>query len=132
LPFDIPFPPIKTNINKELESVNSSKEYLNTAKLKELVISVLDPEDETLDFVKDIEIYIKADDLDEIKISEKIGITSEIGKTISLDVFSEKNIAEYIKKDEFNLRIKVTPRKIVLHSVKINIYSKFRITTDIF
>ena len=95
LPFDIPIPPIKTNINKELESNNSNKDYLNTAKIKELIITILDPENQTLDFIKDIEIYIKADDLVEIKIAEKTGISNATGKTLTLDVFSEKNIAEY-------------------------------------
>lgn len=132
LPFEIPIPPISTNINKKLESINSKKDYLNTAKLKEITLSALDPDDQSFNFLKNIEIYIKADGLDEIKIAEKHDIPDDIGNELTLDVNKDEDLSEYIKKDEFNLRIKATSRKILLHSVKVNIYTLLQITTDIF
>jgi len=132
LPFEIPIPPITTNIDNKLSDKDSKKDYLNTAYLKELSIISKDPSDQDLDFLKNIEVFIKADGLSEIKIAERIDIPKNIGTELILEVFSDEDIAEYLKKDEFNLRVKVTARKIVLHSVKVEIKSTFRITTDIF
>ena len=132
LPFEIPIPAIPTNINKKLESNNSKKEYLNTAKLKELTINAIDPSDQSFNFLKSIEIYIKADGLDEVKIAEKHDIPDDIGNELTLDVNKDQDLSKYIKKDKFNLRVKATSKKVLLHSVKINIYTLLRITTDIF
>jgi hypothetical protein len=132
LPFEIPIPAISTNINSKLESVNSKKEYLHTAKLQELTISALNPEDQSFNFLKKIEVYIKADGLDEVKIAEKQVIPEDIGNELDLDVNKDQDLSEYIKKDKFNLRVKATSRKVLLHSVKVNIYTELEITTDIF
>ena len=132
LPIEIPIPPITTNISKELSTNNSKKEYLNTAFLKELTITSKDPIDQDLDFIKKIELYIKADGLKEIKIAEKLDISDDIDTELTLDVFDDKDLSAYIKKDKFELKIKSTSRKILLHSTVVNIYTKFKVTADIF
>jgi len=132
LPIEIPIPAITTNISKELSANNSKIEYLNTAFLKELTITSKDPKDQDLDFIKKIELYIKADGLEEIKIAEKLDISDDIDTELNLDVFDNKDLSDYIKKDKFELKIKTTSRKILLHSTKVNIYTKFKVTADIF
>lgn len=132
IPIEIPIPAITTSISKELSANNSKIEYLNTAFLKELIITSKDPSDQDLDFIKDLELFIKAEGLDEIKIAEKHDISDIIDTELDLDVFDDKDLAQYIKKGKFDLRIKATSRKIVLHSVKVNIYTKFKVTADIF
>ncbi|HHB52757.1 MAG TPA: hypothetical protein ENK75_06970 [Saprospiraceae bacterium] len=132
IPFEIPIPPITTNINNELSSKNSKKEYLNTAKLKEINIKAIDPNDQDFGFLKKLEIYISADGLPELKIAEKLDIPVGNGPELSLDVYSNLDLANYIKKDQFNLRVRATSRKILLHSVKININTIVSVTTDIF
>ncbi len=132
LPIEIPIPAITTNISKELSANNSKIEYLNTAFLKELTITSKDPKDQDLDFIKKIELYIKADGLKEIKIAEKLDISDAINTELNLDVFDDKDLSAYIKKDKFELKIKTTSRKILLHSTKVNIYTKFKVTADIF
>ncbi len=132
LPIEIPIPAIPTNINNKLESLNSKKEYLNTAKLKELTIKALDPQDQSFNFLKDIEVFIKAEGLEEIKIAEKHDIPDDIGNELDLEVKKDKDLSEYIKKDKFNLRVRATSRKVLLHSVKVNIYTVLEVTADIF
>ncbi len=132
LPIEIPIPAITTNMSKELSANNSKIEYLNTAFLKELTITSKDPKDQDLDFTKKIELYIKADGLKEIKIAEKLDISDAINTELNLDVFDDKDLSAYIKKDKFELKIKTTSRKILLHSTKVNIYTKFKVTADIF
>jgi len=132
IPFEIPIPPITTNISKELSANDSKIEYLNTAFLKELIITSKDPIDQDLDFMKNIELYIKADNLEKIKIAEKLDISDSIDNELKLDVFDDKDISAYIKKDNFELIIKSTSRKILLHSVKVNIYTKLKVTADVF
>jgi len=131
LPVDIPVPPITTNIDKTLESKNSKKEYLNTAKLQELVITAKDPADQSFGFIKDIEIYLDAEGLEKVKIAEKHNIDADAGSILEFDIIPDLDIAEYLKKDEFELKLKIKPRKILLHKVKIDIHTTFRITVDI-
>ncbi len=132
IPIEIPIPAITTNISKELSTNNSKIEYLNTAFLKELIITSKDPSDQDLDFIKNIELFIKADSLEEIKIAEKLNIGDDINTELNMDVFGDKDLSDYIKKDKFELKIRSTSRKILLHSVKVNIYTKFKVTADIF
>jgi len=132
IPIEIPIPAITTNISKELSANNSKTDYLNTAFLKELTITSKDPADQDLDFVKKIELFIKADGLEEIKIAEKLDISDDVDTELNLDVFDDKDLSAYIKKDKFELKIKSTSRKVLLHSVKVNIYTKFKVTADIF
>ena len=132
LPIEIPIPSVTTNIEKTLSSKNSKKEYLHTAKLRELVIKATDPADQSFGFLKDIEIYIDAEGLDKIKIAEKHDIDPDAGSTLDFDIVPDVDIAQYIKKDEFELKLKVTSRKVLLHKVKIDINTTVRVTADIF
>jgi len=132
LPISIPIPPISTNIDSELSAKNSKTDLLNTAKLKELIIVSKDPIDQELGAIKNIEVFLKAKNLDEIKIADRFDIPSNIGTELELNVYDDMDIAKYIKKDSFELRVKFTARKIILHKIKISVNSVFRVTADLF
>ena len=131
IPINLPTPPITTDINNKLSSKNSKKELISRAYLKELIIKSKDPSDQELGVIKNIEIFLKADKLDEVKIADKLNIPKNIGTKLELNIYDEIDIAKYIKKDTFNLRVRFTARKVVLHKIKIDINSVFKVYANI-
>lgn len=121
VPFNIPTPPITTNINHDLEVKNSRKNLIENAQLTSLLLTITHPEDKTFKWLNDAEIYINADGLSEKKIANIYDIPSSVGGVIHLDCIENNNVAEYIKKDEFNLHLKVITDEISLEQTDIKI-----------
>lgn len=132
IPIEIPIPLISKDFDSELSSNNSKKELIKKAYLKELIIKSKDPIDQELGIIKNIEIFINAEGYEEVKIAEKFDIPKDNGTELVLNIFDEYELAKYIKKDKFNLRVKITARKIVLHKIKIDINTLFSVTANVF
>lgn len=124
LPFNIPTPPITTNIEEDLEVENSRKDLIENAQLTYLKLTITDPDDKTFKWLNDAEIFIKAEGLDEKKIAFIHDISSTVGNVIELETINNTNVSEYIKKDEFILHLKVVTDQISLEEADIKIESK--------
>ncbi len=130
IPYDIPSPPITTNSESSFEDNNTSKDLIESAVLKEMKLSVANPTNGNFDFLKNIEIYLSADGLSEVKIAWKLNHQDD-GKTVlSLDT-SNDDLQEYIKKDKINIRVKTTTDKVLSQDYDIKIEYTFFIDADI-
>jgi len=131
LPFNIPTPPITTNIEEDLEVENSRKDLIEYAQLTYLKLTITEPSDKTFKWLNDAEIFIKADGLEEVRVAFIHDISSSVGDVIELSPIEKTNVSEYIKKDEFTLRLKVITDEISLESTDIKIESKIFIDAKI-
>ena len=122
LPIDLLTPNITTNSQSQFSSKNTNKDLIQTIKLLKLNLQVTSPSTQRFDFLKSIEIYIKADGLGELKIAEKLDIPDNVGTDLNLDV-KENDIAPYIKKDAFSLRLKAITDKNITQDVSIKVNS---------
>ena len=131
VPFDIITPPITTNSSKEFENNDTRSDLVEEIYLTSMTLSVVSPENGSLNFLKDIEIFISADGLPEKKIAWKYNIPENIGSTMELETANNEDLKEYIKKDKYSLRTKVTTDKILTQDYTIEITSKFWVNAKI-
>ena len=126
LPFDLFTPEITTNSETEFSSRNTNKDLIDKITLKELKLTITSPSDQRFDFLSSMEVYIQATGLGELKIAEVINVPDNIGNVLSLTV-AGNDIAPYIKKDKFKLRVKTVTDKAISKQVNVDIYSQYEI-----
>ncbi len=130
LPIDIWTPDIPTNSESEFESNNTAKDLIEHITLKSLKIDITSPESATFDFLKNIEIYISAEGLDEKKIAWLNDIPKTGLRTIDLETSSD-DLQEYIKKDKYKLRTKTVTRELISQDTDIKIHAVFWVDAKI-
>lgn len=130
LPINIFTPDIETNAEQKFQVNDTRKDKVEEINLKTLKLSVLMPEGEDFSFLKSIEIYINADGLSESLIAWKEDIPDDVGDELSLNT-TDEDLKEYIKKDEFNLRMKTVTDEFIDQDHEIEVYSVFRVDAEI-
>ena len=126
LPFDLLTPAITTNSQTEFSSRNTNKDLIDKITLKQLNLTITSPTDQRFDFLASVEVFIQADGLGELKIADNTNIPDNIGNTLTLTV-AANDIAAYIKKDKFTMRVKTVTDKSISRQVNIDIFSEFEI-----
>ncbi|AYN69405.1 hypothetical protein D1013_19450 [Euzebyella marina] len=130
LPFDIFTPDVETNSESEFEVNDTRKDLIEEIRLKQLVLKITSPEDADFSFLESIEIYISAEDLDEIKIAEEAQVDPNTGNTLDVDVI-DIDLKEYIKKDKFSLRLYTVTDEAISRDHEIEVNSTFFVDAKI-
>ena len=94
-------------------------------------MKITSPSTQRFDFLKSIEISISASGLSDLKIAQKLDFPESVGNEVALDVL-ENDIAEYIKKDKFKLKVNVVSDKTIASEVQIDVNSVFRVKAKLF
>lgn len=130
LPFNIGTPDIESNSESTFAVNDTRKDLIEEIILKQLDLTLTTPSNGDLGFLKDIEIYIKADGLSEEKVAWKNDIPTNVDKYIELETTS-KDLKEYIKKDNFSLKVTTTTDELITSDHHINIHSVFFVDAKI-
>lgn len=130
-PFEILTPEINTNSESEFSSRGTGKNYIDKINLASMVMKITSPSTQRFDFLKSIEISISASGLSELKIAQKLDFPESVGNEVALDIL-ENDIAEYIKKDKFKLKVNVVSDKTIASEVQIDVNSVFRVKAKLF
>ena len=125
-PFSILTPDIESNSEAEFEVNDTRKDKIQEISLKSMRLEIVSPAGQEFDFLKDIELFISADGLDEIMLAYTYDINDSVGNVINI-TSSGSDFQEYIKKDKFKLRVRTVSDEYNLNDVKINIYSVFNV-----
>ncbi|NRD22225.1 hypothetical protein HNV10_03165 [Winogradskyella litoriviva] len=129
-PFSLDTPDITTESDSNFESNNTHKDLIESIKLKSLKLTIDAPEDGDFNFLKEVHIYIEAEDLDELEIANVFDLENTNSSIVELNVISEE-LKAYIKKDSFNLRVKTVTDETLNESHDIIIDTKFRVDAEI-
>ena len=124
LPLNLFTPEMETNSESEFSVNDTNKDLIEEILLEKLDMKITAPSDQTFDFLKSVAVYMEADGLAEIKIAEATDIPENIGAELSLTP-AGNDLAEYIKKDAFNLRVNVITDKTINREVQIEVDSEF-------
>ncbi len=130
LPITVSTPGIKTNSSTTFSMYNTRADLIESVKLKSLQLVVKAPTGGNLSFLKDIELYISADQLAEKKLAWKYNIDNNVGSTLSLDMSGE-DLKEYIKKDEISMRVSLTTDEVITQDYSIEANSVFHVDAKI-
>lgn len=131
LPFNLVTPPITSNISEAVEINNTRKDLIEEATVQSLKVLITNPDGDTFDFLKEIEIFIDAENLDETMVASAYDISNDIGNELVLDVVSDLNLKDYIQQDEFDLNIKIVTDKLLLHDIDIRADALFNVDAKI-
>lgn len=128
-PVNLETPDVETNSSQKFENNDTRADLVKDVFLKNSVLNIMSPEDQTFSFLKSIEVYMSAEDLPEILIAEKQDIPEDIGRELELDTTNDA-LDAYIKKEEISLRFKTVTRETITENIKINCRNTFDVTAD--
>ncbi|WP_373518292.1 hypothetical protein [Pricia sp.] len=129
LPFNMVTPDMETNSESQFEVNDTRKDLIEEIKLTKLQMVITSPTDADFSFLNSVEVFISAEGLDEIKIAEK-DVDENVGSTLDVDVL-DIDLKEYIKKDEFNLRLNTVTDEVINDDHEIDVNSTFFVDAKI-
>ncbi|WP_299108305.1 hypothetical protein [uncultured Winogradskyella sp.] len=129
-PFSLDTPDVTTESDSNFESNNTHKDLIESIKLKNLKLTIDAPESGNFNFLKEVHIYIEAEDLEELEIANVFDLENTNSNLVELNVLGEE-LKAYIKKDNFNLRVKTVTDETISETHDIIIDTKFRVDAKI-
>ena len=129
LPFNVITPDMETNSDSKFEVNDTRKDLIEEIKLIALQMVITSPTAADFSFLNSVEVFISADGLDEIKIAEK-DVPENAGATLDVDVL-DIDLKEYIKKDEFNLRLNTVTDEVINEDHEIDVNTTFFVDAKI-
>ena len=129
-PFSIDTPDVTTESESSFENNNTHKDLIESIKLKTIKMTIESPEDGNFNFLKEIYVYINADGIEELEIANSIIFENTNSSVIELDILGQE-LKEYLKEDNFNLRIKTITDETINETHDIVVDTKFRVDAKI-
>ncbi len=130
LPFDIYTPETETNSESEFEVNDTRKDLIEEIQLKKLELTITSPDAADFSFLESIEVYISAEDVEEIKIAWMDDVPETTSNKLQLDT-SDMDLKEYIKKDKFNLRLNTVTDEVINQDHELDVNSTFFVDAKI-
>jgi len=130
LPFDIFTPEMETNSESKFAVNDTKKDLIEEITLTELELVIISPDNTDFSFLNSIEIYISADGLEEIQIASLDEVPEDPGNKINLNT-SDIDLKEYIKKDEFSLRLNTVTDELISTDHELEVNSTFFVDAKI-
>lgn len=129
LPIEIFTPETETNSESTFAVNDTRKDKIEEITLTELDMTITSPSGQDFSFLESINLYLNADGLDEVLIAWKSPVPQD-ATTLVLET-TEKDMKEYIKKDEFTLRINCTTDEVITNDHHLNVRSKYFVDAEI-
>lgn len=129
-PFTLDTPDVTTESESSFESNDTHKDLIESIKLKSLKLTIDAPEDGDFNFLKEVHIYIDAEDLDEVEIANVYDLENTDSNILELDVLGEE-LKAFIKKDSFSLRVQTVTDETINETHDIIIDTTFRVDAEI-
>lgn len=124
VPFNISTPPQETNSTGKFQANDTEKDKIEEIKLTKMYLQIESPSNADFSFLNEVEIFIDADGLSEISLAHKYNISNNIGGYLELDV-NENDFKEYVKKDEFTLRVRAVQDEQILQDIEAKCFMRF-------
>jgi hypothetical protein len=129
-PVSVSTPDITTKYEEKFSGNDTEKDLVEKIFMKELVLSLQSPEESDLSFLESLTIYINAEGMQQTEIATKESISDDVGTTIKMET-SKTDLKEYIFKDSFNLRVKVTTDETFTQDHEINAAMVFTVDAEV-
>lgn len=124
LPLNIPTSDIETNAESTFEVNDTRKDLIEEILLESLMLELRTPTSGNFGFLKSITIFLNADGLDEVEIAWNKEVPSDVGKSLELQT-TDKDLQEYLKADEFSLRVNTVTDEIMTSDHVIDLTADF-------
>jgi hypothetical protein len=122
-------PSIPTNSESTFKSKNTASKLIKEITLSSFNLQITSPSNGTYDFLKLVEVYISTSGQPEVLIASKSDVPSGTGATLNLDV-TGTNLMNYIKADNFALKIKFKVDQATAEDYKSKANMVFQVKAD--
>lgn len=129
LPVNIETPEQETNSETTFAVNDTRKDLIEEIRLLDLEITIDVPNGSDFSFLESIEIYLAAEDLTEVLIASNSNITPDTEKLILTP--EDKDLQEYIKKEDFSIRLVTITDELITQDHQLTIYSNFFVDAKI-
>lgn len=123
LPTSIFTPDVETNSEQTFAVNDTRKDKIESIVLTDLDLTIITPDSEDFSFLKSIAVYMSASGLPEIELAYK-DVIPDTATQLIMDTSGE-DLQEYIKKDEFNIRISAVTDEIIATDYELNVHQIF-------
>ncbi|MFT5336368.1 MAG: hypothetical protein ACI9YL_000362 [Luteibaculaceae bacterium] len=130
LPFNFITPNIETNADSVFESKDRRIKYIEEIVLEELQLTITSPSNGDFSFLQKIKVYIISEGIEETLIAWNVNIPSE-NQVINLTT-TDLDLQEYIKADNFSLRVGVETDEVFTSEYTIYIHTDFFVNLTVF
>lgn len=130
LPFDILMPETETNSEGTFAVNDTRKDLIEEILLNYFTLEVTSPIGEDFSFLKSMSIYISAEGLSEVRVAWVDEVPEPAGNFLDLNI-TTNDLKEYIKKDEFNLRVRTVTDEFIASDHEIHAASSFHVDAEI-
>lgn len=124
LPVDLFTPEIESNAEGTFAVNDTRKDLIEEIFLTELSLVLTSPNNGSLSILKSVEVYLNSDGLSELLVAWKDNVPDDVGTQLNLET-TENDLKEYIKKDNFSIRLKVITDETFSQTHDIEINSSF-------
>ena len=118
LPFQIPFADISLDFSSTSENTNPHIGLIRNITLRNFICRITSPQDQTFNFLKDIEVYISTDVLPEIKLAHHYNVDNSIGSVLPL-VSEGGDLDDYLKSESFDMRLNLVADQLIFTDLVI-------------
>lgn len=123
-------PETETNSEFEFSSNDTRKDLIEEIRLTTLTLTVTSPTNSDFSFLSSIEVFISADGLAEERIAWNNDVPSNAGNPLQLAT-TAADLKEYIKKDNFTLRLNTVTDEFLTQDHSIAIHAVFFVDAEL-
>ncbi len=129
-PVSLNTPDIETENEATYENNNTNKNSVESIRLKSITLDIASPNTANFNFLKEIYIYIKTENQEEIEIANLEDLENTDTTFLELDTLN-KELEKYVKDDTFTLRIRAIADETTEEEIEISIKSVFVVDAKI-
>ncbi|WP_417590688.1 hypothetical protein [Owenweeksia hongkongensis] len=129
LPFNLFTPEVESNSESTFAVNDTRKDLIEEIQLIELELTISSPSNADFSFLKSIDVYISAEGASEKRIAWRDNIP-ENKSSIQLET-TDADLQEFIKKDEFKLRLNTVTDEAMSSDHTIDVHSVFFVDAEI-
>ena len=104
--------------NSALEAHDTSKDLLEEVSLDKVSLEITNPTTANFDFLKDLALYIEADNLPKVRVAWKTNLQNGQGNTIELDILKD-NLVPYFKGDNIKISISIKTDEPIVDDITV-------------
>lgn len=130
LPFNINSPEVETNSEATFASEGTSTKHVRSIQMEELKFSIVSPSSANFDFLNEIEVFISATGMSEVRVAYKTDIPETNLKSFFCDI-EEVNLKDYISKENFSLRVRTVTDQMIFQDIQVRIDQKYKVRAKI-
>jgi len=120
---------ISADTKEEFRRQNTAAELVKDVSLRKIVINLESPENEDFGFLKEVELFLTADNLPEVSMAYLRDIPADAGRSLELTSNNVK-LDKYLKAPSISLRIRGAADEPVQNDITVKVDLTFKVTAD--